>query len=177
MSQHVNKLNKPILILAKELQEALRSPRTVVIDCRFDLGDPTAGRRAYEQGHVPGAVFLDLDEDLAGPVTPVTGRHPLPDPHELSCTLGRLGISRAHEIVVYDGSHGGIAALGCLVPVGHHTGLLPADFASVQPGQDVARFDDIARLDQRLLERALERCRHESPRDRLDSAVGADFVR
>ena len=110
MPGKVNKLNKPILIVAKELQQALTRPRTVVIDCRFDLGDPRAGRRAYEHGHLPGAVFLDLDEDLAGPVTATTGRHPLPDPDELSRTLGRLGISRAHELVVYDGSHGGIAA-------------------------------------------------------------------
>jgi thiosulfate/3-mercaptopyruvate sulfurtransferase len=106
----MNKLNKPILIVAEALQEALTSPETVVIDCRFDLGDPLAGRRAYEHGHVPGAVFLDLDKDLAGPVTEATGRHPLPDPDELSRRLGQLGIARSHEVVVYDGSHGGIAA-------------------------------------------------------------------
>jgi thiosulfate/3-mercaptopyruvate sulfurtransferase len=103
-------LNKRILIVAEELQKALTRPQTVIVDCRFDLADPAAGRRSYEQGHVPGAVFLDLDEDLAGPVTAATGRHPLPDPDELARTLGRLGISRAHEIVVYDGSHGGVAA-------------------------------------------------------------------
>lgn len=106
----MNKLNKRILIVAKELQEALSKPQTVAVDCRFDLADPSAGRRSYAQGHVPGAVFLDLDEDLAGPVTATTGRHPLPDPNELADKLGRLGISRSHEVVVYDGSHGGIAA-------------------------------------------------------------------
>lgn len=106
----MNILDKRILIVAEELQKALEAPQTVVVDCRFDLSDPTAGRRAYEQAHVPGAVYLDLDTDLAGPVTQQTGRHPLPDPHELSRTLGRLGISRAHEVVVYDDSHGGIAA-------------------------------------------------------------------
>ena len=76
----MNKLNKRILIVAKELQEALGKPQTVAVDCRFDLADPSAGRRSYAQGHVPGAVFLDLDEDLAGSVTETTGRHPLPDP-------------------------------------------------------------------------------------------------
>lgn len=104
------KLNKRILIVAQALHEALSQPQTVVVDCRFDLGDPAAGRRAYERGHVPGAVYLDLDNDLAGPVTEQTGRHPLPDPEALSRTLGRLGISRSHEVVVYDGSHGGVAA-------------------------------------------------------------------
>ena len=106
----MHKLNKRILIVAEELQETLEHEETVVVDCRFDLGDPTAGRRAYESGHVPGAVFLDLDEDLAAPVTEATGRHPLPDPEALARTLGRLGISASHEVVVYDGSHGGIAA-------------------------------------------------------------------
>lgn len=103
-------MNKRILIVAEDLQEALGKRRTRVIDCRFDLADPAAGRRAYEQGHVPGAVFLDLDTDLAGPVTGTSGRHPLPDPLALSRTLGLLGISRSHDIVVYDNSHGGIAA-------------------------------------------------------------------
>lgn len=106
----MNKLNKRILIVAKELQEALGRPQTLAVDCRFDLADPAAGRRSYEEGHVPGAVFLDLDEDLAGPVTGTTGRHPLPDPQALAHKLGRLGISRSHEIVVYDAHHGGIAA-------------------------------------------------------------------
>lgn len=103
-------MNKPILIVAEELKTALREPRTVVIDCRFDLADPAAGRRDYEQAHVPGAVFLDLDSDLAGPIGRSTGRHPLPDPEVLSRTLGKLGISRSHDLVVYDHGHGGIAA-------------------------------------------------------------------
>ena len=85
-------------------------PGWTVIDCRFDLADPKAGRRDYLAEHVPGAVFLDLDEDLAGPVTPQTGRHPLPDPGELADKLGALGIRRDHKLVVYDANHGGIAA-------------------------------------------------------------------
>jgi thiosulfate/3-mercaptopyruvate sulfurtransferase len=106
----VNKLDKRILIVAEELHESLKRPETVVIDCRFELADPDAGRRAFEQAHIPGSVFLDLDKDLAGPITEETGRHPLPDPHALAGTLGDLGVSRTHDVVVYDGSHGGIAA-------------------------------------------------------------------
>ena len=129
----MNKLNKRILIVANELQEALSRPQTLAVDCRFDLADPTAGRRSYEQGHVPGAVFLDLDEDLAGPVTETTGRHPLPDPGELAQKLGRLGISRSDEIVVYDASHGGVAARAWWILrwLGHeNVRLLDGGFAS-----------------------------------------------
>lgn len=106
----MHKLDKPILIVAEALRDRLDDPELVIVDCRFDLADPEAGRRAWLENHVPGAVFLDLDEDLAGPVDKRTGRHPLPDPQVIASRLGRLGISRRHEVVVYDGSHGGIAA-------------------------------------------------------------------
>ena len=102
--------DKCILIVAEELRTRLAEPGWTVIDCRSDLGDPKAGRRDYLAGHVPGAVFLDLDEDLAGPVTPQTGRHPLPDPEVLAGKLGALGIHRNHKLAVYDDSHGGVAA-------------------------------------------------------------------
>lgn len=128
----MNKMDKRILIVAEELQKALQESQVVVIDCRFELGDPDAGRRAYERSHIPGAVYLDLDRDLAGPVTAATGRHPLPNPTELSRTLGRLGVSRAHDVVVYDDSHGGIAARAwwAIRWLGHErVGLLDGGFA------------------------------------------------
>lgn len=99
-----------ILMDAQELLERLDDPDWAVIDCRFDLGDPDAGRRAYEDAHIPGAVFLDLDKDLAGEVTPETGRHPLPDPKALAATLGDLGIGESHSVIVYDAGPGAIAA-------------------------------------------------------------------
>ena len=99
-----------ILMVAQDLLECLDDPEYVVVDCRFDLGDPDAGRRAYEAGHIPGAVFLDLDRDLAGPITPETGRHPLPDPAALAATLGDLGIGESHRVIVYDAGPGAIAA-------------------------------------------------------------------
>ena len=88
----------------------LDDPDVVVVDCRFDLGDPDAGRRAYEAAHIPGAVFLDLDKDLAGPIEEGAGRHPLPDPDVLAAKLGDLGIGESHRVVVYDASHGAVAA-------------------------------------------------------------------
>jgi len=99
-----------ILKSPAELQAVLHDPEWVVIDCRSDLADAEAGRVAYEAGHIAGAVFLDLDRDLAGPVLPSTGRHPLPEIGRLSRTLGELGVSNAHSVVVYDGGNGAYAA-------------------------------------------------------------------
>lgn len=99
-----------ILMDAQDLFERLNDPNWAVVDCRFDLGDPDAGRRAYEDAHVPGAVFLDLDKDLAGAITSATGRHPLPDPRALAATLGGLGIDESYGVIVYDAGPGAIAA-------------------------------------------------------------------
>lgn len=96
------------LIVAETL--AGRGGETVIIDCRFDLADPGAGRRAYEAAHIPGAAYADLDRDLAARPGPETGRHPLPDPDTLAATFGRLGIGAGTRVVVYDGAGGGIAA-------------------------------------------------------------------
>lgn len=99
-----------ILLAAEELLEQLDDPDWVVVDCRSELGDPDAGRRAYEEAHIAGAVFLDLDRDLAGPVSAATGRHPLPDVDLLVGKLGQSGIGKSRKVVVYDAGHGAIAA-------------------------------------------------------------------
>ena len=64
----------------------------------------------YQQGHIPGAVYAHLDHDLAAPITPTTGRHPLPGPAQIAKTFGKLGISNAGQVVVYDTVGGGFAA-------------------------------------------------------------------
>lgn len=102
--------DKRILLVAEALLARLDEPDWVVVDCRSELGDPDAGRRAYEEAHIPGAAFLDLDRDLAGPVTAATGRHPLPDAGLLAGKLGKLGIGEARNVVVYDAGHGALAA-------------------------------------------------------------------
>lgn len=99
-----------ILIEASELHRRIAENDWIAIDCRFELADVTAGRRSYELAHIPGAVFLDLDEDLAGPVRADTGRHPLPDIEKLVATLGQKGIGNSDTVVVYDSSHGAVAA-------------------------------------------------------------------
>ena len=101
---------KNILIGAEALASKLDEPDWILVDCRFDLADPEAGRAAFEKVHLPGAVYLDLETDLSGPVTAETGRHPLPDPQRLCERLGAVGISNRHNVVVYDDAHGGVAA-------------------------------------------------------------------
>jgi len=85
-------------------------PRWVVVDCRFELADTEAGRRAYLGAHIPGAVYADLEKDLSGPPVTDHGRHPLPTVASLTNTFGRLGISPASQVVAYDDACGAIAA-------------------------------------------------------------------
>ena len=67
------------LISAEELQAHLNDENLVIIDCRFSLEDTELGRRAYQEAHIPGAVYAHLDEDLSGEIIPgKTSRHPLP---------------------------------------------------------------------------------------------------
>lgn len=98
------------LITATELYPHLNDPNRVVVDCRFNLMDTEAGRRAYQAGHIPGARYAHLDEDLSGPINPSSGRHPLPDPARLTATLGAWGIHAANQVVAYDEANGAIAA-------------------------------------------------------------------
>jgi len=98
------------VISAEELQAHIDDPVWVVIDCRFTLTDPAAGQRAYDEGHIPGARYMHLDDDLAAPVTENTGRHPLPDPDLLAKKLGELGIDNATQVVAYDDTFGAMAS-------------------------------------------------------------------
>ena len=99
-----------ILISAAALHAARGDPAWSIIDCRFNLADVDEGRRSFEKGHIPGAVYLDLDRDLAGPITAESGRHPLPEAGVISKRLGELGIGNSDTIVVYDGGSGAVAA-------------------------------------------------------------------
>lgn len=96
----------PPLIGTEELSRRL--DEVVICDIRWSLTDPSHGVNAYESGHIPGAVFVDLDRDLSA--EPGPGRHPLPDPDSFLATLGRLGITPQSGVVVYDDAEGMIAA-------------------------------------------------------------------
>lgn len=97
------------LIGARELAGRLADPSLLVVDCRFDLTKPAWGAAAYGEGHVPGAVFASLETALSGPVTPATGRHPLPSPEAFAATLGSWGLAADTEVVAYD-QGAGVAA-------------------------------------------------------------------
>jgi thiosulfate/3-mercaptopyruvate sulfurtransferase len=99
-----------LLIDCDGLLRRIAEPGLQIVDCRFELLDPEAGRRQYLRGHIPGAVYADLDVDLAGPIGPGSGRHPLPDPQTMATTLGRLGIDTGTEVVVYDQGSGAVAS-------------------------------------------------------------------
>jgi thiosulfate/3-mercaptopyruvate sulfurtransferase len=90
----------------------LQHPDLVIVDCRFALSDPALGQGQYAQGHLPGAFYLDLNQDLSGPVQPHGGRHPLPDLQTLIPTLERCGIRSdpATPVVIYDDFRGAFAA-------------------------------------------------------------------
>ena len=97
------------LISVSDLAAHLNDANVIVCDCRHDLANYEAGRRAYAQSHLPGARFLHLDEDLSGPKTGVNGRHPLPHPITFTLRLAALGIDNSKQIIAYD-SAGGVYA-------------------------------------------------------------------
>ncbi|MEF8727809.1 MAG: sulfurtransferase [Accumulibacter sp.] len=88
----------------------LRDPDWRIFDCRHLLSDPAAGQQAYRAGHLPGAFFLHLDDDLSGPTNGRNGRHPLPDPQGLADRLGAAGVSGGTQVVAYDDAGGAFAA-------------------------------------------------------------------
>lgn len=100
-----------MLTTPAELAHARANPALVIVDCRFALADPTAGRKAYDAGHLPNAHFADLEQDLSGPVIKgVTGRHPLPSTGSLDALFSRWGLTQASSVVVYDDNGGAMAA-------------------------------------------------------------------
>ena len=89
----------------------LGDPAWLVVDCRFALADPEAGRTAWRRATIPQAIYAHLDEDLSGPVIPGrTGRHPLPDPEVFAGALGRWGVAADTQLVAFDDMGGAFAA-------------------------------------------------------------------
>ncbi|MEQ8842008.1 MAG: sulfurtransferase [Acidimicrobiales bacterium] len=91
------------------LAEHLHDEGQVIVDVRWTLADGPR-RDAYDEGHIPGAVFADLDVDLSGAASAGAGRHPLPTPLAFGEAMGRLGIGDRTRVVVYDDAGGIIAA-------------------------------------------------------------------
>lgn len=91
------------LISATDLHALLeQGTPLVLLDCGFDLADPAAGQRAYDAGHLPRALYANLDRDLAGPRTGRNGRHPLPERGLWAQRAGQWGIAPGVQVVCID---------------------------------------------------------------------------
>jgi thiosulfate/3-mercaptopyruvate sulfurtransferase len=103
------KAMRKILVSTDELARHLGDPDWIVIDTRHELTNPATGPRLYAEGHIPGAYFMHVDNDLSAPKTGKNGRHPLPDLAEFAAKVNRCGITPASQVVVYDEGAGGYA--------------------------------------------------------------------
>jgi thiosulfate/3-mercaptopyruvate sulfurtransferase len=114
------------------LAEIADYPDAVIADVRWYL-DGRSGRDAYEAGHLPGAVFVDLERDLAAHDLPaVEGRHPLPTPEAFALAMGALGIGDDTTVIAYDDT-GGVTAGRLVVMlrmIGHRAALLDGGIAA-----------------------------------------------
>ncbi|UTT63646.1 sulfurtransferase [Microcella humidisoli] len=127
-----------------ELDELLAADRrgdgdVVIVDSRWYL-DGRSGSEAHAHGHLPGAVFVDLDVWLAGAPSPGAGRHPLPEPHLFARGMAESGIGDGSTVVVYDDAGGVIAArlVWMLRTLGHEAAVLDGGLDAWQrahPGQ------------------------------------------
>ncbi|MFL4476083.1 sulfurtransferase [Paeniglutamicibacter sp. MACA_103] len=100
------------LISALELARLLEADSdTALLDVRWALGD-ARGREHYEAGHIPGAIFVDLESELSAPPVPAAGRHPLPDARDFAASARRWGINTDSAVVLYDATGALAAARG-----------------------------------------------------------------
>ncbi|MBS0319715.1 MAG: sulfurtransferase [Proteobacteria bacterium] len=94
------------LVRAEDIHSATDPGQRLFIDCRHRLAEPDYGRRAYRAGHLPGAIFLHLDDDLSGPQWAADGRfrgrHPLPDRRTLARKLAAAGMTATTTLIAYD---------------------------------------------------------------------------
>lgn len=98
------------IISVDDVSANLANENWFIFDCRFVLKDPHGGHKKFEQGHLPGAQFVNLDEGLSSPTTPTSGRHPLPDADTLVEKLRSWGVNNDSQIVCYDDASGAFAA-------------------------------------------------------------------
>ncbi|MCY7407392.1 MAG: sulfurtransferase [Alkalinema sp. CAN_BIN05] len=98
------------IVSADWLRLHLEDPTVVIVDCRFSLMEPAAGRKQYDISHIQGAHYLDLNQDLSERVQAHGGRHPLPDVQTFSSKLQAMGINHETWIVLYDSARLSYAA-------------------------------------------------------------------
>lgn len=99
-----------LVVSASWLATRLDDPDVAIIDCRFSLTNAEFGKHQYQESHIPGAYYLDLNRDLSSPVGKHGGRHPLPDPMKLAHRFSEMGIHSHTLVVAYDDSNFAFAA-------------------------------------------------------------------
>ena len=159
------------LVTPEWLRERLGDPALRIADCRYRLGEPGAGEALWREAHIPGAAFMDLDRDLAGPPGE-RGRHPLPEAAAFEAAARRAGIGADTLVVAYDeAAEGGAARLWWLLRQSGHTDVTvldgglrgwreqggelrggeeqiqPGDFRSGAPADEPASPEELARGD------------------------------
>jgi len=103
-------VKESILLSAEALETRLGDSDLIAVDCRFDLDRTEAGKALWLKGHIPGARYAHLDNDLSSPVEPHTGRHPLPATENFARFLSRIGWQEGRLLVAYDDGPGAIAS-------------------------------------------------------------------
>src|SRR5699024_2679654 len=142
---------------------------TVIIDVRFNMDEPDVGKRAYMEGHIPHATYLDLNKDLSGPAQKQGGKRPLLDVALISAKLGEIGVTHEKLVVIYDQIYG-IFAVRALW-INHYLGhekvyVLARGFNGwVEAGHEVT--DEIVEKEKGVFE----------PRVRADEIVDMERVR
>lgn len=98
------------LISRELLLSHLHHPKWIIADCRFSLADSSSGLRAYQQSHIPGALYIHLDQDLSSQPVTDHGRHPLPSERQMRALFSRMGVESGSQVVVYDDLNGAFAS-------------------------------------------------------------------
>ncbi|HLR02597.1 MAG TPA: sulfurtransferase [Virgibacillus sp.] len=167
------------LVTCDWLKKKQHEENIVVIDVRFQLKDSDAGRKAYLEGHIPGAVYLDLNKDLSSKPVKHGGSHPLPEMDVFAAKLGSIGITDDTTVVIYDENNDMFAARmwWLLYYVGHeNTYLLDGGLkAWVEDGNELTT--EVPALHARTFEpriRENETVDMETVRDRGEKVVLID---
>lgn len=148
-------MNKANLVSARQLNDLIGKDQVIVFDCRFDFADTEKGRRDWRSGHIPGARYAHLDNDLSSPIEPHTGRHPLPDTAGFARFLADAGWTPGLQVVAYDEGANAVAARlwWLMVYHGQPAALLDGGFAAwkaaglpLQEGEILAEPQAVADL-------------------------------
>ncbi len=107
----ITEMTQDYIVSPAWLASQLDNPQVVVVDCRFALADTQLGQKQYQESHIPGAYYLDLEKDLSAPVQKHGGRHPLPNIDQFTAKLAVMGINfRETHVIAYDDTNSAFAA-------------------------------------------------------------------